>query len=141
MDGKNRELKDLLELAEEGFDIPCSIGGSSKVDLFARSSVGDSLLHVAVSRGCAKEVEFLLDAGLDINALGDYCETPLFSASVLANIELVLLLLRKGADPEIADNTGVLPKDALFRALQKKALAKSEIEKDTGTKNQSSTQP
>ena len=112
------DLADLLRQAEEGYWIPCrdECGG---VDIFARSSCGDTLLHVAVGRQNIDEIRYLVEQGLDINAKGDYLETPLYSACASGRVAVVGLLLKLGADPTIPDRRGDLPKDALFRRLAK----------------------
>ena len=70
------DLSDLLRQAEEGYGIPChdERGG---VDIWARSSCGDTLLHVAVGRQSIDEIRYLVEQGLDIDAKGDYLETLL----------------------------------------------------------------
>ncbi len=100
----NFDLSHLLRQAEEGYSIDCRHG--KIVDLNARSSCGDTLLHVAVSRRSFDEVKFLVDSGLDINAQGDFFETPLHLASILNDPEMVKLLLDLGADPSIPDHLG-----------------------------------
>ena len=118
----NIDLTDLLEHGEDGYGIPCHKDNGS-VNIMAKSSTGDTLLHVAVARHNIQETQYLLDNGLDINAQGDYLETPLYHAAALADIAMTAILLKKGADPNIPDHRGDLPKDILFRKLKDLPLA------------------
>lgn len=108
-------LSDLIDQAEEGFQIQCR-DKTGKVNLFAKSSCGDTFLHVAVGRGNESEISFLVKKGLDIDAQGDYLETPLFSAAAQGQVEMVRVLLKLGANPKICDNRGDLPQDVFYRA-------------------------
>jgi len=111
-------LSDLLDQAEEGYQIQCR-DESGKLNLFAKSSCGDTLLHVAVGRKNECEVRYLVEQGLDIDAQGDFCETALFSAADSGQVEMVRLLLKLGANSKLRNNLGELPKDALFEAIEK----------------------
>ena len=111
-------LTELLDQAEECFQINCC-NDSEEVDLFSESYCGDTLLHVAVIRENPNEVNYLIDKGLDINSRGDFLETPLFLAALMDKIEMVELLLKRGADPEIPNHLGDLPKHALLKAHKK----------------------
>ena len=112
------KLRALLRQAEEGYLIPC-LKEDGSIDLFARASSGDTLLHVAVGQRDLATIRFLLEAGLDINARGDLFETPLYSAASRGDLGLVAFLLRNGADPEISNNLGELPVDRLFDRMKK----------------------
>lgn len=74
------DLNGLLKQAEEGYLIKVRHGG--KLNIFARSSSGDTLLHAAVGRSNLSEIVYLLDNGLDIDSQGDYMETPLHVAAI-----------------------------------------------------------
>ncbi|TDQ01185.1 ankyrin repeat domain-containing protein [Labedaea rhizosphaerae] len=63
----------------------------------------DQPLH----RAAAKEVvELLLDAGADLEALGDFGATPLLRAAGHPNPAVVHTLLARGADPAATDDAG-----------------------------------
>jgi ankyrin repeat protein len=109
-------LTDLLKQAEEGYLIPC-YNKFGEINLFARATTGDSLLHVAVGRRNIGELRYLLDKKLDINLKGDYFATPLYQAAANGDVGMVGLLLILGADPSIPDHRGDLPKDVLFRKI------------------------
>ena len=111
------DIEDLTRQAEEGYSIPCR-SGRKKVDVFARSSCGDTFLHVAVARQNIKEITYLIELGLDINMRGDYLATPLYQACASGDVAIAGLLLKYGADPSIPDHRGDLPRDALFRKIE-----------------------
>lgn len=112
------DLEELLDQAEEGYLIPCR-GEDGTFNLHARASNGDTLLHVAVGRRSFDEIRYLVQAGLDLNAQGDYHETPLYSAAASGDVGLVGLLLQLGADPNIPDHRGSLPVEVLFSKLKR----------------------
>ena len=70
---------------------------------------GDRPLHVACFRGKIKEAIALIDDGADIHAKGDLGQTPLFNAIMGDSFEVVKLILDKGGDPLVVDETGVTP--------------------------------
>ncbi len=71
-----------------------------------RNPFGDTPLHTVCSWGEVSLAKVLLDAGADVNALGDHGCTPLFNAVIGRNPELVKALLASGADPAIGTFDG-----------------------------------
>lgn len=71
-----------------------------------RSPEGDTCLHIAALRGDLRSVQLLLEAGLDVNDLGDMGNTPLHYARKRGHEEVVQLLLRQGANPNIRNEFG-----------------------------------
>jgi ankyrin repeat protein len=69
----------------------------------------DTPLHTVCSWGELQSAKVLLDAGADVNAKGDQGATPIFNAIVSGNVELVQLLLKRGASKKhkIFGNTSV----------------------------------
>jgi len=107
------ELNDLLDHAEEAYQIYCRQNGGA-LNLNAKNSCGDPLLHPAVGLKCSSLVKHLVSSvGLDINAQGDFHETPYCLASSLGHQCMMQLLLDLGADPTIANHLGEAPKDLL----------------------------
>ena len=51
----------------------------------------------------------LIDAGADINAKGKHGRTALHQALQLGHHEVSALLLKRGADPTLADDFGMTP--------------------------------
>ncbi len=109
-------LTGLLDQAEEGYSIKCR-GKFFGVNLNAKNSCNDTLLHVAVGRRNEDEIRFLIAKGLDINACGDYNTTPLALAASFGSIDIIRLLMQLGADPDIKDCYGNSTKDLLWRKL------------------------
>ena len=90
------DLLDLLDHAEEAFQI-FAIDDSGKLDLFARNACGDTLIHVAVGQNMFEQVRYLVECGLDLNAKGDFMQTPLSLALSLDRKEMADFLIRLGA--------------------------------------------
>jgi ankyrin repeat protein len=66
----------------------------------------DTCLHMAAHRGDVRAVQLLLQAGANVNAIGDMGYTPLHYA---ASREVALVLVGAGANPSIADEFGKPP--------------------------------
>ncbi|KAL0636946.1 hypothetical protein Q9L58_004049 [Maublancomyces gigas] len=78
------------------------------VDLTTRDEAGNMVLHIAA--GLVDNVDmvtWLLDAGSDINAIGNGGFTPLHNAVRSKDLEMVELLLQRKADVSITDNDDV----------------------------------
>ena len=67
---------------------------------------GDQPLHLAAWQGRRKVVEYLIDAGADVNAKGDSGRTPLHYAMQHDHPSVLKLLLKRGADPNVYDDLG-----------------------------------
>jgi ankyrin repeat protein len=63
-------------------------------------------LHAAVSSNQAQIVEWLLDAGADVNARQQMDYTPLMGAAANARLDILELLLARGADPSLRTTDG-----------------------------------
>jgi len=113
-------LHQLLDQAEDGYLIPCR-NEEGDVDLFARATSGDTLLHVAVGRHRADEVKYLIDQGLDINARGDFFGTPLHLAASSGDLAMIGMLMMLGADKDIPDHLGTLPLEEFSRFIDRQA--------------------
>ena len=111
------DLTSLLDQAEDGYLIPCRKEDGT-TDIHARATSGDTLLHVAVGQRDFAAIRYLAEAGLDINARGDFYQTPFYSATRTGDFGLIGLLLQLGADPNIPDHLGDLPCDMLFSRLK-----------------------
>jgi len=79
----------------------------------AKDNDDDSPLHKAALCGRMDCVKFLLTRGVDINAQGCSCRTPLVCAANEGHTEIVALLLNSGALIEIEDT---LDETALHKA-------------------------
>ena len=67
-----------------------------------RSALDQELLAAALA-GDAAQVEALLERGADVDARGDYDVTPISSAADQGHANVVRVLLRNGADPDVID--------------------------------------
>ena len=76
---------------------------------------GFTALHYAARDGYAAAAVALVDAGLDVNvpSAGDH-STPMTVALINGQYDLALTLLKRGADPNLANDDGVTP---LFATL------------------------
>jgi len=70
-----------------------------------------TLLYLAARLGNMDCVLFLLDAGSDINHQIDVGSTPLHGASFAGFVEIVELLLKRGADPTIRNKYNAIARD------------------------------
>lgn len=65
---------------------------------------GETLLSIAISRGAKEEVLVLLDAGADVNGVSENGNTPLHEAIGQKNLEIVNILLDRGALPSLKND-------------------------------------
>ena len=66
----------------------------------------ESLLHIAVQANRSEVVQWLIDAGCDVNARDVNGESPLHVAASLPSRKISEILLKAGADPHAVDNEG-----------------------------------
>lgn len=71
-------------------------------DINEKNPQGETLLF-DVSVAPKKYLDFLINNGIDINKKNIYGETALFEPTLLGKNEVVLYLLRRGADPQITN--------------------------------------
>lgn len=74
-----------------------------------RAADGDRLIHIAARAGDDWTVEWLLNAGEDVNAMGDMSQTPAHSAATFLHKVTFDLLISRGADPTLVDEFGNTP--------------------------------
>lgn len=77
----------------------------------ARDSRGVTPLVLAANLGFIEGVELLVDYKARVDEANDAGETPLISAVHNRNIALMRILLKAGADPDRADNSGRSARD------------------------------
>ena len=92
-------------------------------------------LFNAISNGNINQIELLLNEGFNINCKDKYGSTPLHCAVIFNKKEIVKLLIKRGANPNIQNDTeGYTPlhnsvfygEEEIIKAL---ILNKAEIEK------------
>ncbi|MFZ0521971.1 MAG: ankyrin repeat domain-containing protein [Candidatus Acidiferrales bacterium] len=76
----------------------CDFAESDFSDVNACSSDGDNGLHCVVRWDDLSAAQALIDAGIDVNKAGDLGYTPLHVACMRGNVEMVRLLIDKGAN-------------------------------------------
>ncbi|KAK0624977.1 hypothetical protein B0T17DRAFT_258052 [Bombardia bombarda] len=95
----------------------------ANLDLDARDGEGRTALHVAANLGRCEQLDLLLEhKDVDINALDLQKNTPLHLATLSKKRESVEHLLKRGANTEIADKKGHLPKYYALTVPQIKSL-------------------
>ena len=88
---------------------------TGKVDYTKRNRYGGNALIPACERGHVETVQLLLERSqIDVNHINNLGWTGLIEAVILSDggprhIEIVRLLLKHGADPNIADRDGISP--------------------------------
>lgn len=83
--------------------------GAERVHVCSRDVDGDTPLHVMAMRGDRYACQILIDAGADLDAVGDMGLTPLHMAIAYDHIEILDLLLRAGARTDIISEFGETP--------------------------------
>ena len=76
----------------------CDFAETDFSDVNACSSDGDNGLHCVVRWGDLSAAKALIDAGIDVNKAGDLGYAPLHVACMRGNVEMVKLLIDKGAN-------------------------------------------
>jgi ankyrin repeat protein len=82
----------------QGCGKPATLPESTFSDVNACNSDGDNGLHCVVRWDDLSAAKALLDAGIDINKAGDLGYTPLHVACMRGNVEMVRLLIDRGAN-------------------------------------------
>ena len=68
---------------------------------------GDTSLHAAVLGGCRRKIiRTILDHGGDVNITNKQKQTVLLLACKTRNLDIITVILKDGADPNIADDDG-----------------------------------
>lgn len=86
-------------------DLPGYLG-LDKITLHSKDTLGDTPLHIVTIWGEIDSVKALVDAGAEIDAIGEYGMTPLYEAISRDNAEIVDFLLSRGANPYLDSEFG-----------------------------------
>lgn len=110
MSMKSQNQVSLEELLASCSDclFPADIG-EALVTLDSRGVDGDSPLHVMVWRDDTEAILRFVEAGADVNAVGDMSETPLHVAVEMRNLMAIEVMLKAGADPTCKSEFGHSP--------------------------------
>ncbi|WP_420546987.1 ankyrin repeat domain-containing protein [Curvivirga sp.] len=105
---KDRETLEQLLASCSDTLFPAELGQAS-VSIDSRDVDGDTPLHVMVWRENIYGVSMLIEAGADVNAVGDMSETPLHVAVKLGNLAIIDTLLKVGANTSMISEFGETP--------------------------------
>jgi ankyrin repeat protein len=89
---------------------------ATPVGIMTRDSSGDTPLHAALWGRDDEAARALVDAGADVNALGDMSSTPLHAAIAQHNTEMVKYLTAHGASWDVVSELGSSPRDEARRS-------------------------
>ena len=90
--------------------------GSVPVTLDTRAADGDTPLHTVIRQNNLYGTKLLIEAGADLDAIGNQGETPLHAAVFERNEALMELLLAAGADASIVCGRGLTPSELAAEA-------------------------
>lgn len=107
---KSRETLDQLLSSCSDTLFPAEMG-EAPVSIDSRDCDGDTPLHVMLWRKNTYGALLLIEAGADLNAVGDMSETPLHVAVSRGNITVVEALLKSGANPATKSEFGKSAKE------------------------------
>ena len=114
---KGQAYSPVEEAARFGYESTVKLLLQSKVkDPVIRSRQLEKALILASIGGHRDVILTLLEAGVDINCRGYQGKTPLLSAVDKEQVSSTRLLIRQGADQDVADDNGTL---SLFLAAQR----------------------
>ena len=99
----------LARIAKRAFFFDADQNETELVEVNQRSWAGDYPLHIAAMLGDVYEVEVLLQNGALIDARGEKSMTPLNYAAMKNHEDVARALVRKGANPNLADTDGRKP--------------------------------
>ncbi|AET72878.1 hypothetical protein PGAG_00424 [Phaeocystis globosa virus 12T] len=109
------EMKTLLHISAENGNLDITKGliklltdKGKKTNISAGDTIQQTPLHIAASKltdGHYEIANLLIKNGANIDAIDNYGETPLFLAVKANNIEMVKLLIEKGAETNIENKT------------------------------------
>lgn len=89
--------------------------GQEKIFVDTKDCCNDTPLHILTHRGNDYGCQLIIEAGADVNAVGDLGYTPLHYAVMTDNVKMIELLLKYGANPAIACEFGETPIDIAKR--------------------------
>jgi uncharacterized protein len=105
--GFELSINDLVEVVSEGESLAVKQFIKAGFSSDSRDKNGVSLLNMAIRKGHANIATILLEAGADINTVsGDRGNTPLMDAAAESNPEILIRLIRSGADMDLKSKSG-----------------------------------
>jgi len=79
-----------------------------------RTLLGEPVIFAAARNGDLGAIRLLLECDADVNSRGEYGNTPLHSAIEACQFDAARYLLSKGADPNMKNQEGKLPRDCCW---------------------------
>jgi ankyrin repeat protein len=86
--------------------------GMTLSDINQPSAVDDTLLHIVARVGTLEEINLLLNAQAQVNAIGDMGQTPLHDAAIKGRLDIVKRLVDAGGNPRIKNEFDQTPGEA-----------------------------
>jgi ankyrin repeat protein len=127
----DRELvAQLIDLAVQDQPAATKLLAEHPELLGSRYIHGETPLHFCAVEGFAEGVRFLAQAGVPVNAKNEFGDTALVDAVRLGSTEIVKVLIRFGADPNVS-SPGSIPLD---EAISKGNVAIVEALLDSGAR-------
>lgn len=107
------DVRALCDFGESALSLAASLGKAEVVKMLLRAGAPVAIdgqltptLHKGVQSGNRQVVEFLIDAGADVNEQADFAEAPIHIAAKAGSAEIVELLLSRGADAQLKSTFG-----------------------------------
>lgn len=88
------------------FEMLKSISGPKNDIINSTNDFGDTLMHVAASKGFLESVKTLFDLGIPVNAINHFGESILYKSIESQNLELIRFLIKSNADIAIPNKAG-----------------------------------
>lgn len=138
---KNRVGETALTFAVSNAELKTIKAVAEKADLNLQDGLGQSPIHLALSKEKDDVFNFLLEKGADVNVGGAKQklknQTVLYLAVARENEDLVRKLLERGANPNIADSDGGVPlAEACVRSRPNQEIVKMLIDKSADVNHQ-----
>lgn len=109
------------KLLEDGSEIPSGLLNTIRN---IKNALEETFLHWYVSEGEAKVVEKIIMLGFDVNTQNKFGNTPLMECVLIDKWDMVELLLKNGADPEIKNRDNENAIESLSKNYSKIKAAK-----------------
>ena len=109
------------KLLEDGGEIPSGLLNTIRN---IKNALEETFLHWYVLEGEAKVVEKIIMLGFDVNTQNKFGNTPLMECALIDKWDMVELLLKNGADPEIKNRDNENAIESLSKNYSKIKAAK-----------------